>query len=40
MLKLKYLSKMERKIGEIFERAGEMIECVENKDGVCGPCFF
>ena len=31
---------MERKIGEIFERAGEMIECVENKDGVCGPCFF
>ena len=31
---------MERKIGEIFELAGEMIECVESKDRVCGPCFF
>lgn len=31
---------MERKIGELFELAGEMIECVEREDRGCRPCFF
>ena len=31
---------MERKIEELFELAGEMIECVEREDRGCRPCFF